>query len=90
MPLHLKLEEKFRIQTLVPELERKKKVLADLRESFKPMDQTEILKHAEKYEKIRKQLMRDKKRERNINRSICSYQYHTSLVSHMQLNNHLG
>ena len=45
-PLHQKLEQKYKIEKVLPELERKKRELAKIRNILKPMNMSEISQHA--------------------------------------------
>lgn len=54
-PLYKKIEKQFEKEYVIPELEKRKKELAEKRNFVKPIDKEELLEHEKKYEEIRKQ-----------------------------------
>jgi hypothetical protein len=42
VPLHKKIEDKFKYETIIPELQRKKDALKEIHDSFKPIDINQI------------------------------------------------
>lgn len=56
-PLYKKIEKEFEKNYVIPELEKRKKELAEKRNFVKPIDRSELDEHAQKYEEIRKQEM---------------------------------
>jgi len=52
IPLYEQIEEKFKTDTIIPELERKKQVLKQIRQSFRPISLDEIKEHDINYQKM--------------------------------------
>lgn len=42
VPLHKKIEDKFKYETIIPELQRKKDILKEIHETFKPIDMNQM------------------------------------------------
>lgn len=80
LPLHKKIERKFKETTLVPELEKKKRILQELHSNFKPIDSYELNRHSEKYEKIKNQLLQQRRNQRKLNYSTNIKKYKQTLV----------
>jgi hypothetical protein len=80
LPLHKKIESKFKETMLVPELEKKKRMLQELHSNFKPIDSYELSRHSEKYEKIKSQLLQKRRNQRNLNYSTNIKTYKQTLV----------
>ena len=57
-PVYVAIEEKFREEVEIPELEEKKKKLKELRDLHKPMPELKLKQHSKKY-KVTKKLMED-------------------------------
>ena len=65
-PLFKQLEEKYKQEIEMPQLEQKKKQLEELRSLHKPLDRKEIQEHAMKYESIKQTKMEEIKRTREM------------------------
>jgi hypothetical protein len=81
LPLHKKIEDEFIKTSLVPELEKKKKLLQDLHSNFKPISKNELNRHSYQYEQIRNQLVEQRKIKRNMNYSSNIKKYRHTLVT---------
>jgi len=57
VPLYKKIEVQYEKEYVIPELEKRKKELADKRNFFKPISKEEITVHEKKYEELRKREM---------------------------------
>lgn len=65
VPLYLKLQKKFHETIEIPELEKRKEELKRIREmKGRPLDETELKKHEEKYESVVRQRMAELEEER--------------------------
>lgn len=62
--MHEKLEKEYQEKVLMPELEKKKQVLKEKREFFRPIDHKEIDEHQKQYEENFKIKLEQKKMER--------------------------
>lgn len=56
-PLYKKIEKQFEKEFVIPELEKRKKELAEKRNFYRPIDKLTLLEHEKKYEEFKKQDM---------------------------------
>jgi hypothetical protein len=60
----VEIEEKYKEETEMYELKKRKKVLKELRNFRKPLDREELEEHARRYEDEKEKLMEQKQYER--------------------------
>ena len=65
-PLYKQIEEKFKNDVELPQLEMKKKALEDLRNFYKPIDPKELMIHSKKYHVERANKMDEIRKSREL------------------------
>mmetsp|Transcript_8093 Transcript_8093/g.15908 ORF Transcript_8093/g.15908 Transcript_8093/m.15908 type:complete len:484 (-) Transcript_8093:6-1457(-) len=80
-PLHVKLEEKFTKEVLMPQLEERKALLASKRANLVPLNKEELKEHAKRYREISKEA--EERRERNLKNMQIESQMQTDTSSRL-------
>ena len=79
-PLFAKFEEKYAEQIVLPEIERRKKIMADAHERFGSVPHEEIAKHSSSYRKQLKQ--QHERREKELKSAQLEIRMNSMLVNH--------